>query len=266
MLAITEKSKLLRGVATVCGAAILHTILLTFSRGAFLGLLVVGAMAFLMLPKRPVYVLAMIAALLLTVRLVGPQLASRYSTTFVEAGSRDASAASRVDLWRDCLDTAIKNPIFGVGPRNWPLIASSYGWPAGKEAHSVWMQTLAETGFVGVSLLAFFFGATIVLLWPVARARIAPENRLEAGVATGVVLAVVGFAVAGQFVSLTGLETPYYMTLVGVVLLKSRSLQAMTTVVAPPAPAQTPPAPITIRIPPRARLTPEPLATRRSTG
>jgi O-antigen ligase len=209
-----------RLVAAACGAVILHTVLLTFSRGAFVGLLAVGVMTFLMMPKRPAFVVAMILAGLLTVRLVGPQLAERFSTTFVDSAQRDLSSESRVQLWRDCLDVALHQPIFGVGPRNWPLVASGYGWPDGKEAHSVWMQTLAETGFPGVGLLALYFGLAIVQLWPIARRRMNAENRQAIGAAMGVILSITGFAVAGQFVTLTGLEIPYYTTMVGVVLLK----------------------------------------------
>jgi probable O-glycosylation ligase (exosortase A-associated) len=220
-LAMTEKRVTTRLMAAVCALVILHTVLLTFSRGAFVALLVVGATAFLIMPKRPIYVVTIILVALVTVRLIGPQLADRFATAFVASEERDESADSRVRLWRDCLDVALKRPMFGIGPRNWPLIAADYGWTRGKEAHSVWMQTLAETGFPGVGALALFFGLAIFRLWPLARSRLNATSRLEAGGAMGVILSIVGFAVAGQFVTLTGLEIPYYTTLVGVVLVKS---------------------------------------------
>jgi len=37
-----------------------------------------------------------------------------------------------------------------------------------------------------------------------------------------VVLAIIGFAVSGQFVSAPGLEVPYFVTLVGIGLLKGK--------------------------------------------
>jgi hypothetical protein len=49
-------------------------------------------------------------------------------------------------------------------------------------------------------------------------------------------MSLVGFAVAGQFVSLGGLEIPYYMTMIGVVLLKQ---QAATLPVAIAQPSST---------------------------
>src|SRR5437667_11553936 len=60
----------------------------------------------------------------------------------------------------------------------------------------------------------------VLKLWPIARARLTEENRGQIAVASGLVMSIVGFAVAGQFVSLGGLEIPYYGAMIGVVLLK----------------------------------------------
>ena len=52
-LGLGAKGWIERGVAGACAALILHTTLLTFSRGAMVGLLAVGATAFIIMPKRP---------------------------------------------------------------------------------------------------------------------------------------------------------------------------------------------------------------------
>lgn len=224
----------------VAAALILHTTLLTFSRGAMLGLLVVGATAFAVMPKRPKYLAAIALALIVTVRLTGPQLAARYSTAFAEGEARDGSAESRLELWKDCLTIAMSKPFFGVGPANFPVVAASFGWSEGKQAHSTWMQAAAENGFPGVAALIVFFGLTVVKLWPIARLKQSEENRYRIAVASGIVMSIVGFVVAGQFVSLGGLEVPYYVAMIGVVLLKDpltaasgRSAQPVTRPGAP---------------------------------
>jgi putative inorganic carbon (hco3(-)) transporter len=210
-----------RVLGTAAAALMLHTILLTFSRGALVGLLVVGATAFIIMPKRPKYVAALALALIVGVRFTGPQLAERYSSAFASADERDSSSESRLDLWKDCFDIAIGRPLFGVGPANFPVVAKDRGFTEGKQAHSVWMQTLAENGFPGVAFLFFFFSLTVIKLWPLARMKQTPENRYTVAVATGIITSIAGFIVAGQFVSLAGLEVPYYTTMVGVVLLKT---------------------------------------------
>jgi probable O-glycosylation ligase (exosortase A-associated) len=209
-----------RLAGTAAAALMLHTILLTFSRGALVGLLVVGATAFVIMPKRPKYVAALALALIVAVRFTGPQLAERYSSTFASSDDRDASSESRIDLWRDCFDIALSRPLFGVGPANFPVVAKDRGFTEGKQAHSVWMQTMAENGFPGVAALFIFFSLTVIKLWPVARMKQTPENRYTVAVATGIITSIAGFMVAGQFVSLAGLEIPYYTAMVGVVLLK----------------------------------------------
>ena len=232
-----------RGLAAVSAALILHTTLLTFSRGAMVGLLVVGATAFIIMPKRPKYLAVLVVVGLLALRLTGPQLMARYATTVADSEERDGSAESRLDLWRDCLKLAIENPIFGVGPGNFPVVAPSLGWTAGKQAHSVWMQQAAETGFPGVLALVAFFAMAVAKLWPIARARLTDENRSRIAVASGLIMSIVGFAVAGQFVSLAGLEIPYYSAMIGVVLLRQNAaLQAASAPSRSLHPAQTPPA------------------------
>jgi len=241
-----------RGLAAVSVLLILHTTLLTFSRGALVGLLAVGTTAFILMPKRPKHVAALVIVALISLRLTGPQLMARYATMTADTEERDGSAESRLELWRDCIQLTIDKPLFGIGPGNFPVVAESLGWTRGKQAHSVWMQQAAETGVPGVFFLLSFFMVAIVKLWPIARQRLTDENRSRTVVASGLIMSLVGYAVAGQFVSLGGLEIPYYMTMIGVVLLKQHAA------VMPVAAAQASPTP---RHPPGLPL--QPVAARR---
>ena len=241
-LILSSKNWFARGLAAVATALILHTTMLTYSRGAMLGLLAVGFAAFAVMPKRPKYIGVLLLILLVAARFTGPQLAARYSTTFASEKDRDGSAESRVELWADCLKVIEAYPIFGVGPANWGIVAAQYGWPPGKSAHSVWLETAAETGVPGVFALLLFFGWTAVKMWPIARGKEGPSNHYEVAVATGVILSIVGFAVGGQFVSAPGLEPPYYVALLGVALLKSRSAVALAPTAATAKPMSAKPA------------------------
>jgi O-antigen ligase len=190
------------------------------------GLLAVGATAFVMMPKRPKYLAALLVTVLVTARFTGPELYERYVSAFVSADERDNSAQSRVDLWRDCLQVVAQYPILGVGPANWRVIAQQYGWPPGKSAHSVWMEAAAEIGIPGALALLMFFLITAVRLWPLARATLTDANRYEVLGASGVILSMIGWVVSGQFVSAQGLETPYFVALVGVGVLRSAMREA----------------------------------------
>jgi O-antigen ligase len=226
-LMMSSKTWSARGLAAIATALMLHTTLLTYSRGAMLGLIAVALTAFVMMPKRPKYIGALVLTALISLRFIGPQLAERYSSAFASADTRDSSSESRLDLWKSCLQVIGEYPVFGVGPANWRIIATRYGWPEGKSAHSVWMETGAEVGIPGAVFLMLFFGTAVVRLWPIARARQTETNQNEIILASGVILAIVGFVVSGQFVSVPGLEVPYYVTMLGAAMLKTTTREAV---------------------------------------
>lgn len=211
-----------RGAASVAGVLVLHTVLLTFSRGALLGLIMLGLAAFIMMPKRPRYLLAGAVVALLTIRLTGPELAARYETAFAEQNELDDSATSRLDLWANCLEIMAREPFFGVGPRNFPLVASRFGWPVGKEAHSVWFQSGAELGVPGVVALLTVYLLAGLRLWGVVRNRPAVALTPRTAIAFGLAIAFAGYVTSAQFVSLIGLETPFHLAMLAVVLLRQR--------------------------------------------
>jgi len=235
-LVLSSKKLILKAVAAVAMLLILHTILLTFSRGAFVGLLCVGFTALVVLPKKLKYVGTIVLAGVITYQLIGPELSDRLQSTFAPQKNRDDSAEGRIDLWRDCFTLISEEPFFGVGPTGWPKVASQFGWPEGKEAHSLWIQTTAEIGVPGVLFLMMFYLLTIKRLWPIARERSPGRDPTVPLIATGIILSLVGFATSAQFVSLTGLEAPFSVTMVGATLLKIRSLPELATEPASEAP------------------------------
>lgn len=243
-LTLASKKWISRLVAAVATGFILHTILLTFSRGAMIGLVAVGLAAFVMMPKQPKYLAALLVLILVSARLTGPELFARYGSAFASSEERDGSAESRIDLWMDCLKVIEQYPGLGVGPANWRTIASQYGWSEGKSAHSVWMEVAAEVGLPGAFALLMFFMLALIKLWPIARAPQTDENRYEIAVASAVILAIVGFAVSGQFVSAAGLEVPYYTTMVGIGMLKSKGREAAVATPKVVAPAPAAPSPV----------------------
>lgn len=90
----------------------------------------------------------------------------------------------------------------------------------GKEAHSLWFQTGAELGFIGVGLLIAFYLICIWNLWPMTRESYPTSEPRIRDLARMVIASLAGFMVSSQFVSLEGLEMPYYVVLVGACTLK----------------------------------------------
>ena len=208
----------MKGIAVASAAVIVHTVLLSFSRGGLLALIVTAFVAVLVVPKRPTYLAGVLLAAVITFRFVGPQVIERFESAFVEAEERDSSAQSRVELWQDAWEVIESYPITGVGPGNWPVVVSRFGWPAGKQAHSLWLQTGAEIGIPGLAFLLLFYLSS---MWRGIQMIVRRKDPWELGCGCLVVTSLSGFMAAAQFVTAEGLEVPYFTVLVLVMTLKA---------------------------------------------
>lgn len=222
-LGLAEQKWLLKVPAFVASALMVHTIMFSFSRGAILGLLAAGTVAFFLIPKSFKTTLLFILAVLLAMRLAGPEVRQRFMTTFVDPEQRDRSARSRVDQWRACLLTIRENPFLGVGANHWPLRSQQLGLPR-MHAHSLWLETGAETGVPGLLFLSGFYGITIFRLWRLVKS--CPDlDAWSQHMTRGVIASLIGFAVSVSFISVVWLEIPYYTALLGAALLRVHTAQ-----------------------------------------
>jgi putative inorganic carbon (hco3(-)) transporter len=213
--------KILALGATAC---MLHAVLFSFSRGGMLGLITTGALSFLLIPKRWAYYIALVVVVLVGLRLAGPQVVNRFMSTFASEETRDYSAQSRVEMWKICIRVMAERPILGLGPAQFKVHAAEFGLTAGKEAHSLWAQTGAEVGVPGIVFLLTFYLLTVLRLAPMIREKYhLPDPELR-DLARMVIAALGGFLVSVSFVTLPGLEIPYYVVLIGAGVLKLASL------------------------------------------
>lgn len=204
---------------------IAHAVMLTFSRGGLLALILTGAAAFVLIRKRPAHYAVLIVAAVIGFRLAGPEVRERFETAFANEKQRDRSASLRVLHWQACSDSMLRRPL-GVGPNQWRFYSPEYGLPS-MEAHSYWLQTGAELGFPGLAAILAFYGLCIVRLWPLARERIPLADPWLSYVARMVIASLVGFALSAQFVSVLGVEIPFYVALLGAGALKLASTQTV---------------------------------------
>ncbi len=204
-----------KALGLICAGLIGHVVLLSFSRGGMLSLICSGLACFVLLPKRPQHLLVYAIAIILGIRLAGPEVLERFASVFSDPEDRDYSAQSRLDLWKACWEVMLQRPIFGLGPDHWTLVAHEFGFTHGKEAHSTWMQLGAELGFPGVLSLLLYYLICVGQLLGVLRDRLQSHPAWLLRIARMVIASISGFLVASQFVTLEGLEVPYYITLLG---------------------------------------------------
>jgi O-antigen ligase len=193
-------------------AAMAHVPMMSMSRGGMVGAMLAAGVAVALTPKNSRTWFGIIAAVVVASVLAGPSVVEEFSTTFEEGEHRDQSATSRIELWKDCVDACLKNPILGVGQECWGLVVVGYGWTPGKEAHSLWFQTAAELGIPGITFLFLFYFLTVYSTWRASREVDLEWMPLMSRMMTA---SIIGFAVSAAFVTVEGFELPFYVALVG---------------------------------------------------
>lgn len=207
-----ERNPMLKSVAALSALLCSAAIVLTFSRGAAVALVVVVAAMLIAHPPRPVALIAIGLAAVLAVPLLPQGYAERLTTLgqigTVE-GTTDVSIRGRTaEVTAGWLMFADR-PLTGIGYANYPDNYLDYVSSVGielrreeREAHSLYLEVAAETGIPGIAA----FG--VVLIGSFASLRRARRRFLEAGLeeSAGMMRALqaslVGFLITALFLHL----------------------------------------------------------------
>jgi probable O-glycosylation ligase (exosortase A-associated) len=213
-------------VAVVSAGLMAHVVLFSMSRGGMLAMCVTGVVSFFLIPKTWKHYLFFAMALAVVVRLAGPSVIQRFDSTFADSEHRDNSANSRVEQWRACAVAMAREPVFGVGTHGWRNVALEFGATIAREAHSTWFQVGAEMGIPGLAFLLLFYAICGLRLFPLTRERTPVADPWMRYLSRMVIASLAGFIVASQFVTVDGVEMPYYVAIVGAGVLKLTSMTA----------------------------------------
>jgi O-antigen ligase/Flp pilus assembly protein TadD len=191
-----------------CAVLLLMGILLSLSRGAWIGSALGVLLLMRLLPSelRPSFfvlrrgtiarLLGVVTAILalLAVLLIGPSGREQVDVRLERTVSpEETSLRSRLVLWRDSLNMLGDFPLFGVGLGAWPEVFPRYQRPPwsplfAREAHNDYVQRCAELGVVGSGLLAWFFvavGRQLYKRWSLLSANV---GALYAGVLASLIV------------------------------------------------------------------------------
>ena len=143
-----------------CAAVFGSTVLLTFSRGGFLGLLVVFV-AFMLHANSPRSALAAVA-LAVAVAFALPDAVVERASTGVATGDRSAISAGRADaIWPNVIPVVFDSPLLGGGLMSilWSPPARS-GVISVAQTHNAYLGLVLDMGLLGfISVMAFFVWA-----------------------------------------------------------------------------------------------------------
>lgn len=143
------------------GVAMLGCLVLTYSRGGWLGFLFAAVAFLLIYHRRSIYLLVLgVAALPFAVAFLPASIVQRF-TSIGNLG--DSSTSYRVYIWRAVVNMIADNPICGIGigegafSKVYPLYSLS-GIETAPHSHNLFLQITLETGVIGLLIfLAFLF-------------------------------------------------------------------------------------------------------------
>lgn len=185
-----QTAALIASVYGVCSALLLAGLVASWGRGAWLGFGAASAVMVFFAPPRRWYAAALLGLGLTgmivawTAGFVPASITARIDnalTEFTGFGDmrgvvvNDANYAivERLAHWQVAVNMANAHPVFGVGAGHYELAYAEYGlpsWPrALGHAHNDYLNVLAETGLVGLSV--YVTGWLLLIIWTAAALR-----------------------------------------------------------------------------------------------
>ena len=197
----------------------MHQIMLLESRGAFLGSLLAVTLGFLLCPKTSSNLRLISILAILTVTLAGPPVMKEFNSIWVEEDDRDASAQSRLELWRAGIGITASNPLLGVGPYAAQTQIQYYSSISAerKGLHNQILQISAGSGIPAATLYLIFFllpWTEAVKNWLALRTSTRADPRLLA-VNYAVIIATPSYFLSSCFSAGSLSETPYVIAALG---------------------------------------------------
>ena len=192
----------------LCALLMVAAVVVTFSRGGFLGL----ACALLVLAwklgpgKRLRVVFLFAAAGLIFFAFVPSEYVGRLLTSF--GGDADGgSAISRQNLlWRS-LEVTVRHPLLGIGMNNFHIVSIRE-----QVSHNAYTQVSAEMGLAALVVYVMFIWSSLKRMREVERAtRDARRNARVYYLAVALQASLVGFMVSSFFASVAYLWYIYYL-------------------------------------------------------
>ena len=176
--------------------------LLTFSRGGYVALLVIGLLLALSHPSR-VWLVASLALIALAFSRI-PAVATRIGHELNPADPNN-SLDQRVRLWKATFRLLQDHPIFGTGLSGFARSIDPYRSVSGYTdnliyPHNILLNFWTETGLLGLAAFAWIFVGAAQVAWRGWRAGIPSWRPLQ----LGVLLALMGIIVHGL------VDVPYF--------------------------------------------------------
>jgi len=192
----------------------------TYSRGAFLGLLVVMTLLFLKSRTKFLAIVLLAIAIPVAMSTLPGRWFGRMQT--IQTYEKDGSAMGRLDAWRVAYQMGKDRPMLGFGFRPFnKAMFERYGYSGGRDAHSIFFQVLAEHGFTGLILYAGLIISSFLTLRRLKRvSRTDPTLQWVYDYSQMLQASLAAYVVCGAFLSMSYFDLFYHLVAIVIVLKK----------------------------------------------
>jgi len=230
-------------VTIICG------VVMTDSRGAFVGLLILFVALWWSSRHRFRMALVGVAIMLVLPAIVIPMLPEGYLDEMqTSMDPNDSTRVEREYFWGLAWDMYVDNPVVGVGTDNYPWTVMEYEErlppeeraaraSGGRAVHSMYMQLLSEQGSIGALM---FVLCLVFIMWKLNRLRKIdvrddPDGKGYDARAGGAIFAGIStMCASGAFISVLYSPTLWYLVAVGWALCKRVQREAALDAAMPP--------------------------------
>ncbi|MGH9891843.1 MAG: putative O-glycosylation ligase, exosortase A system-associated, partial [bacterium] len=197
--------------------------LMTYSRGALLGLAVVLPLLFLKSRAKLILLPILIVGALVGPSLMPAKWTQRMGT--IETYQDDASANQRLNSWWLAFQIAKDSPVLGGGFRTFSTEIYETYMPGyvyadrQHDAHSIFLQVLAEHGYPGLALFVGLIVSTLVSLRGlILSTRDRPDQQWITDCARMLEVSLAAYLVSGVFLSMSYFDLFYHLVAITVLL------------------------------------------------
>ncbi|MFZ5568861.1 MAG: O-antigen ligase family protein [Thermodesulfobacteriota bacterium] len=202
-LSIANTNRLLRTVGFGLLVLCLYGVIISGSRGGFVGLVVFYLCLLYFSKKRIVVGIAGVAGAFLLPLVAGENYLNYMDTILgLFTGSAGVSESSRITGLKHGFEMLLQRPLLGVGPGCYPLARKAwFGW--GLWAHNHYGELMGDLGIIGTIAWFALFKNYFMKAWPVVKER-SPDPSLNsiypAIVVSSIVRLVVGMGTHSVYI------------------------------------------------------------------
>jgi putative inorganic carbon (HCO3(-)) transporter len=221
-LAFARRGVLAKVFYVTCTVLFVAGVVVTFSRGGFLGLVAATLVLVWKLGRKNRLVVGALTAVALSIFIAASPGGYGSRITSMFGGDATGSADARRDIfWRSAL-VAARYPVFGVGIGNF-----YYKGQHDQVSHNAYTQVAAEMGIAALVFYCLFMVTSLKRLRQVERDSLAGKDRARFYyLAVGLQASIVAYMVTSFFASVAHLWYVYYIVGYAVCLRRLYALQS----------------------------------------